>query len=118
MYQWIGGSIGRHGFQLNYAVRGRESQVELYIDLGSDSDELNLKLFNELKQHQQEIESQFGGPLEWQDLPDSRACRIRKVVPGGYRSPEAEWVTIHETLVKDMINLDKAMRPFVHALPE
>lgn len=117
IYNWIGGSIGRHGFSLNYAVRERESQVELYIDLGGDSDESNLKLFNELKQHQQEIEAQFGGPLEWQDLPDRRACRIRKVIPGGYRSPETEWPAIDEALVKDMISLDKALRPFVRALP-
>src|SRR5262249_38695292 len=117
IYQWIGGSIGRHGFQLNYAVRGDESQVELYIDLGSNSDDLNLNMFNELKTHQSEIQAAFGGELEWQDLPESRACRIRKIIPGGYRSPEAEWPHIHEMLVDNMIRLDKALRPFVQRLP-
>jgi hypothetical protein len=117
IYNWIGGSIGRHGFSLNYSVRERESQVELYIDQGPNSDELNLKLFNDLKENRQQIEATFGEELDWQDLPDSRACRIRKVLPGGYRSPEADWPKIHETLVTDMMNLDKALRPFVHKLP-
>jgi len=117
IHNYVGGSIGRHGFSLNYSVRERESQVELYIDQGPNSDELNLKLFNELKEHRQQIESTFGGELEWQDLPDSRACRIRKIVAGGYRSPESDWPKIHETLVSDMINLDKALRPFVQKLP-
>ena len=117
IHNWIGGSIARHGFNLNYVVREQESQVELYIDQGSDSDEQNLKLLNELKQHQDDIEKTFGEALEWQELPESRACRIRKVVQGGYRSPEAEWLTIHELLVTAMINLDKALRPFVQGLP-
>lgn len=116
IYNWIGGSIGRHGFYLNYGVRERESQVELYIDHGPDSDDLNLKFFNDLKQHREQIEAEFGEELEWQDLPESRACRIRKVTQGGYRSPESEWPHIDETLVQNMIRLDKALRPFVHGL--
>jgi hypothetical protein len=117
IHNWIGGSIGRHGFNLNYVVREHESQVELYIDQGSDSDERNLELLNKLRQHQNDIETAFGGELEWQELPESRACRIRKVVEGGYRSPEAEWPKIHERLVTAMISLDKALRPFVQRLP-
>jgi Domain of unknown function (DUF4268) len=114
IHNWIGGSIGRHGFQLNYLVRERESQVELYIDQGANSGELNLKLLEELKQHRHDIEAAFGEELEWQDLPDSRACRIRKVFPGGDRSPETEWPKIHELLVDNMIRM--ALRPYVHKL--
>jgi Domain of unknown function (DUF4268) len=58
---------------LNYVVRERESQVELYIDLGPNSEAKNLELLNALKSHQVSIEQAFAGELEWQDLPDSRA---------------------------------------------
>jgi Domain of unknown function (DUF4268) len=51
IYNWIGGSIGRPGFYLNYVVREHESQVELYIDQGTGSDELNLRAFNALMQN-------------------------------------------------------------------
>lgn len=113
LYNSISGSIGRHGFQLTYAVRERDCQVELYIDLGPNSEAANLNFFNSLKAHQEKIEQAFGSDLEWQDLPDSRACRIRKVLAGGYRSPEAEWPAIHEQLVDRMIKLNEALRPYV-----
>jgi len=116
IYNWIGGSIGRPGFQLNYAVREQDSQVEVYIDLGANTEELNLRVFNDLLQHRAEIETTFGGELEWQELPESRACRIRKVTAGGYKTPEAEWPEVMKALVTNMINLDKAFRPFVHQL--
>ena len=117
IYDWIGGGIGRAGFHLNYVVRETDSQVELFIDEGPDSDELNSKLFNALLQNRKQIESVFGHELEWQDLPESRSCRIRYVIPGGYRSPETDWPEIQQKLVASMIALDKAFRPFVHNLP-
>jgi Domain of unknown function (DUF4268) len=117
IYGWIGGGIGRAGFHLNYVVRETDSQVELFIDQGPDSDELNLKLFNALLQKRKQIESVFGHELDWQDLPESRSCRIRFVIQGGYRSPETDWPEIQQKLVASMIALDKAFRPFVHDLP-
>jgi hypothetical protein len=117
-YHWIGGSIGRAGFQLNYVVRGDESQVELYIDHGANSEDRNLMYFKELKSSREPIEATFGEHLEWQDLPESRACRIRKVIEGGYRSPEGDWSSIYQRMVDAMIRLDKAIRPFVQKLTE
>jgi hypothetical protein len=116
VYSWIGGSIGRTGFQLNYAVRGEDSQVELYIDLGQNSEERNKHYFEELKKNQAKIDGIFGEPLEWQELPDSRACRIRKIMEGGYRSPQSEWPNIYQNMVDAMIRLDKAFRGFVQNL--
>ena len=118
IYNWIGGSIGRHGNQSQLCCASTGFSGSCCIDQGADSDDLNLKLFNDLKQNRQEIEGVFGGELEWQDLPESRSCRIRKVLEGGYRSSETDWPQIHETLVGNMINLDKALRPFVHKLEE
>ena len=113
---WISGGIGRAGFQLNYTARQEDSQVELWIALGAGREEDNLKAFSELKAHQVEIEQEFGEPLEWQELPESVGCRIRKIIQGGYRSPLENWPKLHEQLVDAMIRLDKAMRPHVQKL--
>ena len=94
IYNWIGGSIGKAGLSLNYAVRQEDSQVELFIDLGAASDEQNLEIFKQLELHKSAIEAAFGEALEWQELPDRRACRIRKVIEGGYRSPPVNWPKI------------------------
>jgi hypothetical protein len=117
IYNWIGGSLGRAGLSLTYATREDDSTVEVYIDFGESSDEKNLQVFEALKSHRGQIEEVFGEPLEWQDLPDKRACRIRKIVAGGYRSPQEQWPEIHDKLIDAMIRLDKAVRPFVQQLP-
>jgi hypothetical protein len=113
---WINGSIGKSGFSLNYVIREKDAQVELYIDLGQGKDESNKRALAALRQHQREIEEVFGGPLEWQELPDKRASRIRKIVEGGWRSPHEDWPATHKAMVDAMIRLDKAVRPFVQKL--
>lgn len=113
---WIASGIGRAGFALIYTVRQEDSQSELWIGLGAGRDEDNLKAFKALQAHQIEIESAFGEPLDWQELPQSAGCRIRKVIDGGYRSPEERWPEIQHALVDAMIRLDRAMRPYVQKL--
>lgn len=115
-FHWIGGRIGRRGFRLNYSVREHESQVELYIDFGKGRKADNERAFALLKKEREAIEAVFGGSLDWQDLADSRACRICKVVPGGWRSAPESWSETHADLVDAMISLDRAFRPHVHGL--
>lgn len=115
-FHWIGGSIGRRGFSLNYAVREHESQVELYIDLGKGCEDENNRAFVALRKERESIEAVFGGALDWLDLPNSRACRISKVITGGWRSPSESWGETHAAMVDAMIRLDRALRPHVHGL--
>jgi hypothetical protein len=116
IHNWIGGSTGKRGFSYNYGVREDEAQVELYIDLGVGQDQRNLQIFQTLLSKKEEIESTFGGPLEWRELADSRACCIRQVISGGYRSPAENWPVIFEQLVDAMIRLDKAFKPHLLTL--
>jgi len=113
---WIGGGIGRRGFGLNYSVREKESQVELYIDLGKGMENETKSAFHKLKKDQKAIEAEFGGSLDWQVLSDKRACRICKVISGGWLTlPEGRSET-YKNLVDAMIRLDRSLRPYVHKL--
>jgi len=116
IYNWIGGGIGRRGFGLNYAVREYESQVELYIDMGKDSESQNLQAFTALKREKDNVEAVFGEPLDWQELQGKRACRICKVFEGGWHSPQESWPATHAAMVDAMIRLDRALRPLVPGL--
>jgi hypothetical protein len=116
VHNWIGGSSGKRGYTYNYGVREDESQVELYIDLGTGQEAKNLAAFNTLLAQKQHIEENFGDALEWQELPESRACRVRNVCEGGYRSPTDQWPSIFEKQVDAMIRLEKAFRPFITEL--
>ena len=114
-HNWVGTSAGIRGLSYNYSIRKDGSQVELYIDRGEDSDAINKNIFDQLFEHQAEIETTFGGKLEWQSLEGKRACRIRKKLEsGGYR--DENWETIHEDMAENMIRLEKALGPFIKKL--
>lgn len=113
---WISGSSGRAGFNFTYVSRETDSQVEVWIALGPGRDDENLRAFNALKKLQAEIEADFGERLEWQDLPNRAGCRIRNVLPGGYRSPQEEWPALHRNLVDSMVRLHKAFAERIRTL--
>lgn len=113
---WVSSGIGRAGFLLIYTARRTDSQVELWIGLGSGQTLKNKAAFNALRAHSSAIQSEFGGELEWQELPQGEGCRIRHVMPGGYQSRQDEWPEIHASLTDSMIRLDKAMHARVAAL--
>ena len=105
---WIGTSI-RNGFHLNFVLTKHDSRVECYVDLGEDSDDRNLAALKALEEQRTAIETAFGDQLEWQELPDKRACRISKTLEGGWLTPEVEWPALQDRLVDQMARLEKAL---------
>ena len=113
---WVTGGIGRTGFSLTYSARQQDSQVELWIAFGAGQTAKNKAAFKALELQKAGIEADFGGPLDWQELPEGDGCRIRFLIDGGYKSPQEEWPKVFAALVDAMIRLDKAMRQRVAAL--
>ena len=113
-YGWIGVGSGIRGMGFNLAVKQLTSKAELYIDRGNHDE--NKMIFDQLMKQRSEIETAFPFPLEWQRLDERRACRIKSVVEGGYRSPEADWPNIQSALVDRMAALENALRPFLDKL--
>jgi len=113
---WISGSIGKSEFSLSYVTTKEKSRVELYISPGSGRREIKKKIFEALLLQKSEIESDFGGSLDWQELPETDSARICMNVEGGWRSPIEEWPNIQEKLVDAMIRLDRCFRKRVHKL--
>ena len=110
---WIGASAGKKGFMYAFWINQNAIRAELRIDLGKDSEIENLRLFNKLKEHQIEIETSFGGPLEWNEAEGYRVCIIRKQLPiGGYRDSEEEWERISLEGIDVMNRLDRAIKPY------
>ena len=113
---WIGGGIGRSSFALTYSTRREDSQVELWISFGHGQAAKSKAAFHALKAQKAAIEADYGAPLEWQELPDGDGCRIRDVLPGGYKFPIEQWPEIHDRMIDAMIRLDAALRARVGAL--
>jgi hypothetical protein len=117
VYSWIGTSSGSiRGLQLNYVVTQDQCGAELYIDRGNGSEIENKAIFDQLLAHRDEIEARFGGELEWQRLENRRASRIRKTLPGGYRSLEEQWEDIQTAQVDAMNRLNFALQPALKLL--
>lgn len=112
-YGWVGTRSGTSGLLLAYVIQKHGAHVELYIDRGKDSEEVNKAIFDKLLKSKDAVEEAFGGSLEWQRLEGKRACRIRKQIAlGGYRD-EAKWPEIQDAMIGAMIRLAKALKPYL-----
>jgi len=116
IYNWVGTTAGVQGLGFNYVVRQHDAQVELYIDQDKETGDGNQKILEKLETSKESIEKGFGGPLLWETLEDSRACRIRYIVDLGGWQDEEKWPQVHAALVDAMIRLEKALRPHLENL--
>ena len=99
------------GLGLNYSVRQHNARVELYIDRGPNMEEENKSIFRKLHAQREAIENSFGNELDWEIMEGRRACRISKVIPiAGWQDGD-KWSEAHESLIENMIALEKALRP-------
>jgi hypothetical protein len=112
---WISTGIGRSGFWMSLVLRQERSVVECYIRLGQDA-ERSLAAFEALRAQRDSIQSAFGGPLDWQDLPGRNGCRICAEMDGGWKSPESEWPGLQDRLIDGLIQLDSALRKPIQEL--
>ena len=55
-------------------AQGERLRHELYIDTGDG--ERNLEIFEHLRGQQEQFESSYGRPVDWEELPQRRACRV------------------------------------------
>lgn len=106
---WLSAGIGRSGFSLVASLVQNEGQVECYIRLPSGKDN-SKAAFDALFAKKEEIESSFGGALDWQDLPDRQGCRICVDLEGGWKSPESSWPVMQDQIIDALIRLDRALR--------
>jgi hypothetical protein len=116
---WIGIGGGKSGLAFNFTIFQDHAGCELYLDRGKGYDELNKQRFDELHSHKAEIETAYGGPLEWQRLDHRRASRIKIPDIEGGGLPEREsWPKLHVAMVDAMVRLRNALKPFIDDLSE
>ncbi|MBA7479451.1 hypothetical protein ES707_14885 [subsurface metagenome] len=102
----------------NYSITYKYGQIELYIDRGKDSEEENKKIFDQLFEHKDEIESSFpfGEKLDWQRLDDRRASRICKVYEYAGLNDKEKWGKLQDNMIDDMIEFQKAFKIYIQNL--
>ena len=116
IYSWLGISSGLRGVGYNCAVGKNSTQAEIYIDRGKETPEENKQIYEALEKNKDTIEKTFGKSLQWEPLPESRACRIKAIIETGGWQDEDKWEEIHDQLTKYCINIKKAFDPFIKDL--
>lgn len=111
---WLNSNpLGRSGFHVVSTVHSRERYIgaEIYI-----SHPQSKELFQKLLAQRQAIESELGFPLEWLELPESHACRIRVFRPDSDLADESAWPAYCEWLADKILRLSNAFRPLLRDL--
>jgi hypothetical protein len=87
-------------------------RLEVYMD-----GVLAKAAFKKLQDSRDAIESEFGEPLAWEELPQAQASRISFYMPGNQKPHNpAQWQAQHDWLLTWAPKLAAAVRPFVTSL--
>lgn len=114
IYSWIGTGAGISGVSYNYVIGQHDAKVELYIDKDKEDGRENKELFDRLLTSKDKIEASFGGELTWERLDNKRASRITKHFNNiGYKD-EDKWEELADVMIENMIQLEKAIAPFLN----
>ena len=112
MHPHVSVSAGLKGMTYSYNVFWEKSRVCLYID---NEKEWNKEQFRLLYLHKDEIEDRFGGPLDWQLLPNKKASGIKyEIIDYGVKDRD-RWSELQDQLIDAMIRLEKAFRPIIQS---
>jgi hypothetical protein len=111
---WLNLSIGRSRSKLCVTANTRDNRlgVELYFS-GNESK----KNFANLMNHKDKIEQDLGFELDWQELPDAKACRVATYCPEIVLEDESRWPEYLDWVTKGLVMMDKTMRPILRLLP-
>jgi hypothetical protein len=113
---WVSKGAGRSGFSYDYVITTDSCSVELYIDRGKDSVDVNKRIFDALYAKKGEIEKDFGESLEWERLDGKRASRISWECDEGGLLDEQKWDYLQNKMIDAMIRLEKALTNRIKAL--
>lgn len=111
---WLTFPIGRSHCQLSALVHTPKRRIgaELYLEGKTAKG-----WFRALKSQQPQIEEQFGGPLDWQELPEKEASRIIVVRENTTLDDPSKWPEQHQWLAETLERLLLVFKPRVEALP-
>ncbi|WP_198432589.1 DUF4268 domain-containing protein [Burkholderia ubonensis] len=107
---WSNFSIGRSGFGLVTTVNTLEDRIGAELDINLDK-----AAFEFFFAERDAINAEFGGQLDWQELPEGKMSRIAIYKQGCDIKNELDWPAQFQWLADALTRLDKVFRPRVKA---
>jgi len=107
-YHFLGQAAGRGGFRFVFLATSKFYGIELYIDVNdADANEI---LLNQLKDEKEKIEKEYGSKLDFDEIPEKRACRIRHVVKDNCDVTEMNIIEVQTDLIKAMVKFESVFK--------
>ncbi|MHA7128631.1 DUF4268 domain-containing protein [Algoriphagus namhaensis] len=111
---WLNSSAGVPG--VAYCLVTTKTCCRVELDLMTSNKDLNKSIFRQLIVHKESIEEIFGHPLDWQELPDKKMCRIKYEINELDFFNQEEWPKSNEFFMEFLPKFQKAFDPFVVGL--
>lgn len=112
--QWVNAGAGKSGLLWSYTIRKNDAYANLVL---CADPETNLERFKRLQAKREEIDKDFGEPLDW-DLKENRKHQqIKSWSKVGGLDNQEKWPEIQDDLVRRMECLVKVLRPHIDSLP-
>ena len=111
---WLNNSIGRSGFGLNFTANTRDDRIGVELWMPGEQAKQNFANLLPQKQH---IESALGFELDWQELPDSKACRVAFWREDAAVDDQSRWPEYLQWFTETVTKMDSVLRPVVKSLP-
>lgn len=113
--QWLPFRIGRSGFQISAVANRTEKtiRVELYMRQKGMPPK---QAYHALSAQRISIEAAYGGPLDWQLLPDRVASRIAVHLNNSDINDRNDWQRQHGWIVKQMAQFRSVFADRIKAL--
>jgi hypothetical protein len=106
---WYDISVGSSQAHISLTVNSQTNQLgcDLYI---SDSKEL----FHHLYAMKEQIEEELGQKLDWDEIPNKKASRIKSYFDGDF-TDQAKWPEQHAWLLGQLLKFQKVFAPKLNA---
>ncbi len=111
---WITIPIGRSGFHIAATVNTKETRIAVELYIGGP---IAKKHFEQLLLQKDAIERDIGASLDWNRMPNKRACRILLCRPDSSITVREQWQQQLEWMLETIEQFDLAFRNRVQKLP-
>lgn len=111
---WMDYSVGKSGYAIRVTISTTKNQIRVIFRDRTDDSKEHYGLLHEQKN---EIEAEFGGPLNWEERPDGQACHISCSLDSEIDLQNREnWPNQHRWIAEKLNALHKVFAPRVKEL--
>ena len=111
---WLNAGAGIGGLSYTFAVT--KSYVRIELGIMTSSKEKNKSYFKRLLKNRAAIETTFGKPLIWEELPDNKMSRIKIEEREVNLYDESDWDKMNAFIVSHIPSFEKAFRGYIKGL--